>query len=86
MVGFVDDDPRLRRRRMQGVPVLGGLDEIEQLLGQTRPDVVLVTIPHARRERLDAVVSSCEKADVPCRFVRRELDLDPVVVMGAGVE
>jgi UDP-GlcNAc:undecaprenyl-phosphate/decaprenyl-phosphate GlcNAc-1-phosphate transferase len=86
VVGFVDDDPRLRRRRMQGVPVLGGLDEIEQLLGQTRPDVVLVTIPHAPRERLDPVVSSCEKADVPCRFVRRELDLDPVVVMGAGVE
>jgi UDP-GlcNAc:undecaprenyl-phosphate/decaprenyl-phosphate GlcNAc-1-phosphate transferase len=86
VVGFVDDDPRLRRRRMQGVPVLGGLDEIEHVLGQARPDVVLVTIPHAPRERLDAVVGSCEKADVPCRFVRRELDLDPVVVMGAGVE
>jgi FlaA1/EpsC-like NDP-sugar epimerase len=86
VVGFVDDDPRLRRRRMQGVPVLGGLDEIERVLGQARPDVVLVTIPLAPRERLDAVVSSCEKADVPCRFVRRELDLDPVVVMGAGVE
>jgi UDP-GlcNAc:undecaprenyl-phosphate GlcNAc-1-phosphate transferase len=86
VVGFVDDDPRLRRRRMQGVPVLGGLDQIERVLGQATPDVVLVTIPHAPRERLDAVVSSCEKADVPCRFVRRELDLDPVVVMGAGVE
>jgi UDP-GlcNAc:undecaprenyl-phosphate GlcNAc-1-phosphate transferase len=86
VVGFVDDDPRLRRRRMQGVPVLGGLEEIEQVLGRTRPDVVLVTIPHAPRKRLDAVVSSCEKADVPCRFVRRELDLDPVIVMGAGVE
>jgi UDP-GlcNAc:undecaprenyl-phosphate GlcNAc-1-phosphate transferase len=86
VIGFVDDDPRLRRRRMQGVPVLGGLAEIEQVLGQAKPDVVLVTIPHAPRERLDAVVSSCGKADVPCRFVRRELDLDPVVVMGAGVE
>jgi UDP-GlcNAc:undecaprenyl-phosphate GlcNAc-1-phosphate transferase len=86
VVGFVDDDPHLRRRRMQGVPVLGGLAEIERVLGEARPDVVLVTIPQAPRERLDAVVSSCGKADVPCRFVRRELDLDPVVVMGAGVE
>ena len=86
VVGFVDDDPRLRRRRMQGVPVLGGLAEIERVLVQARPDVVLVTIPHAPRERLDAVISGCGKADVPCRFVRRELDLDPVVVMGAGVE
>jgi FlaA1/EpsC-like NDP-sugar epimerase len=86
VVGFVDDDLRLRRRRMQGVPVLGGLDEVDRILGETRPDVVLVTIPDAPRERLDAVVSGCEKADVPCRFVRRELDLDPVAVLGAGVE
>ncbi len=86
VVGFVDDDPRLRRRRMQGVPVLGRLDEIERVIGQTRPDIVLVTIPDARREQLDAVVGGCEQAEVPCRFVRREVDLDPVVAMGAGVE
>ncbi len=86
VVGFVDDDPRLRRRRMQGVPVLGGLDEIDRVLSEAHADVVLVTIPHAARERLDAVVAGCERADVSCRFVRREVDLDPVAVMGAGVE
>jgi UDP-GlcNAc:undecaprenyl-phosphate GlcNAc-1-phosphate transferase len=86
VVGFVDDDPRLRRRRMQGVPVLGALHEIDRVLAEARPDVVLVTIPRAPRERLDAVVRGCERADVTCRFVRRELDLDPVVVMSAGVE
>jgi FlaA1/EpsC-like NDP-sugar epimerase len=86
VVGFVDDDPQLRRRRMQGVPVLGALHEIDRVLEQTRPDVVLVTIPQAPRERLDAVIASCERADVACRFVRREVDLDPVVVLGAGVE
>jgi hypothetical protein len=32
------------------------------------------------------VVSGCERADVACRFVRRELDLDPLVVLSAGVE
>jgi UDP-GlcNAc:undecaprenyl-phosphate GlcNAc-1-phosphate transferase len=86
VVGFVDDDPRLRRRRMQGVPVLGRLDEVERVLRETQPDVVLVTIPQAPRERLDAVIGSCEQADVTCRFVRREVDLDPLVVLGAGVE
>ena len=86
VVGFVDDDPRLRRRRMQGVPVLGRLDEIDDVLGRARPQVVLVTIPGAPRERLDAVVRGCERADVPCRFVRRQVDLDPLVVMGATAE
>ena len=86
VVGFVDDDPRLRGRRMQGVPVLGSLREIERVLSQLRPDVVLVTIPAAPRDVLDGVVRACEQAQVPCRFVRRDLDLDPVVAMGAAAE
>jgi UDP-GlcNAc:undecaprenyl-phosphate GlcNAc-1-phosphate transferase len=86
VVGFLDDDVRLRRRRMQGVPVLGGLDEVDRVIAMARPDVVLVTIPNGPRERLDAVVAGCERADISCRFVRRELDIDPLVVLGAAAE
>ena len=86
VVGFVDDDPRLRRRRLQGVPVVGGTSEIAHVLERTRPDIVLVTIPDAGRERLDAVVAACAAAGVTCRFVRRELDLDPVVFLGSAAE
>jgi UDP-GlcNAc:undecaprenyl-phosphate GlcNAc-1-phosphate transferase len=86
VVGFVDDDPRLRRRRLQGVPVLGNVDEIDRILASARPDAVLVTIPSAPRVRLDAVVSGCERAGVVCRFVKRETDLDPRVVLGAAAE
>jgi UDP-GlcNAc:undecaprenyl-phosphate GlcNAc-1-phosphate transferase len=83
VVGFVDDDPGFRRRRIQGVPVFGGLDEIGLALGRLAPDAVLVTIPDAPRTRLDGVVEACRRADVACRFVRREVDLDPSVVFGA---
>jgi FlaA1/EpsC-like NDP-sugar epimerase len=86
VIGFVDDEPRLRRRRLQGVPVLGRLDEIERVLAHARPDTVLVTIPEAPRERLDSLVRACVEADVSCRFVRREVDLDPLVVLGTAVE
>jgi UDP-GlcNAc:undecaprenyl-phosphate GlcNAc-1-phosphate transferase len=86
VVGFVDDDRRLAGKRLQGVPVLGGTAEIERVLSRVRPDTVLVTIPEAPRERLDLVVDACARAEVPCRFVRRETDLDPRVVLGATVE
>jgi UDP-GlcNAc:undecaprenyl-phosphate/decaprenyl-phosphate GlcNAc-1-phosphate transferase len=86
VVGFVDDDPRLLRRRLQGVPVLGGLTEIESTLARAKPDTVLVTIPDAPRERLGLVIDACTLADVPCRFVRRETDLDPRVALGATVD
>jgi UDP-GlcNAc:undecaprenyl-phosphate GlcNAc-1-phosphate transferase len=86
VVGFVDDDPVLRRRRLQGVPVLGGTFELERVLERARPDVVLVTIPDAPHERLNAIVAACAAAEVPCRFVRREVDLDPRVVLGSTAE
>jgi UDP-GlcNAc:undecaprenyl-phosphate GlcNAc-1-phosphate transferase len=86
VVGFVDDDPALRRRRIQGVAVVGDLAEIGWALGRLQPDAVLVTIPDAPRERLDAVVEACGRASVACRFVRREIDLDPAVVLGAALE
>jgi UDP-GlcNAc:undecaprenyl-phosphate GlcNAc-1-phosphate transferase len=85
VVGFVDDDAQLRGRRLQGVAVLGGTGELERILAAARPDVVLVTIPEAPRELLDEIVRLCSSADVPCRFVRREIDLEPDTVLGAVV-
>ena len=84
VVGFVDDDPRLHRRRLLGVVVRGGTLDMERILGTTKPDTVLVTIPGAAPERLDAVVRACSDAGIPCRFVRRDTDLDPLAVLGAA--
>jgi hypothetical protein len=47
---------------------------------------VLVTIPDAERVRLNLVIEACKRADVSCRFVRRHMDIDPAIVLGAVVE
>jgi FlaA1/EpsC-like NDP-sugar epimerase len=86
VLGFVDDNPRLRRRRVQGVPVVGGAHELPRLLEKLRPDIVLVTIPDAPRDHLNGIVTACRDAGVDCRFVRREIDLDPVVVLNTVAE
>jgi UDP-GlcNAc:undecaprenyl-phosphate GlcNAc-1-phosphate transferase len=86
VVGFIDDDTRFRHRRIQGVSVVANLDEIGWALGRLSPDAVLVTIPNADRLRLDLVVEACKRADVSCRFVRREMTVDPNVALGAAAE
>ena len=60
--------------------------EIAAIIERTAPDIVLVTIPDAPRERLNAIVAACDAAGVACRFVRRETDLDPRVILGASAE
>jgi UDP-GlcNAc:undecaprenyl-phosphate GlcNAc-1-phosphate transferase len=70
VVGFLDDNPRLRRRRVQGVPVLGTTADADAVLSSTRADEVVVTIPDADADRLDALARACGAAGVPQRVVR----------------
>jgi UDP-GlcNAc:undecaprenyl-phosphate/decaprenyl-phosphate GlcNAc-1-phosphate transferase len=81
VVGFVDDSPSLRGRRLNGVRVVATTAGIEQALTRARPDIVLVTIPDASRERLDAIVKACALHDITCRFVQRDANVDPRVIL-----
>jgi UDP-GlcNAc:undecaprenyl-phosphate/decaprenyl-phosphate GlcNAc-1-phosphate transferase len=83
VVAFVDDDPQLRRRRLSGIRVAGDTASLRSLLQRLQPDVVFVTIPDAPQERLEQIVSACSAQDVTCRFVRRDVDVDPRVVLAA---
>ena len=86
VIGFVDDDPALRRRRIQGTRVAGSIDEIGWVIGRFAPDAVLVTIPNAARDRLEAVLEVCGRAGIPCQFVRREIEVDPALVLDAAAK
>jgi FlaA1/EpsC-like NDP-sugar epimerase len=75
VVGFLDDNPRVRRRRILGVSVVGSLDEADRAVVNTRADEVLVSIPDAPSERLDHVTAAAAAAGIPCRLVRRHVEL-----------
>jgi UDP-GlcNAc:undecaprenyl-phosphate GlcNAc-1-phosphate transferase len=81
VIGFVDDDPALWRRRLQGVPVLGSCDEASRIVLEVQPDQVLVTIPSAPRERLEFVSDVCTRNGIPLRFVRRQIESEPLAAL-----
>ena len=84
VIGYLDDNLLLRRRRIQGVIVIGSLDDAARFV----PDVdeVLVTIPHAPVERLQPVLDACTGAGVSCRFVSRDTVLAPASLAEASAE
>jgi UDP-GlcNAc:undecaprenyl-phosphate GlcNAc-1-phosphate transferase len=77
VVGFLDDNPRLRRRRVQGVPVLGSIGDAQAVLESTGSDELVVTIPDAEGARLDDVARACRAAGVAHRVVRERAHAAP---------
>ena len=74
VVGFLDDNPNVRRRRVRGIVVLGALDEIATALESARPDEVLVTIPAADEAQVQTVIDACTAAGIACRLVHRHTE------------
>jgi UDP-GlcNAc:undecaprenyl-phosphate/decaprenyl-phosphate GlcNAc-1-phosphate transferase len=86
VVGFLDDNPAVRRRRVHGIVVLGGLDEVETTLQTAAPDEVLVTIPGADTGRLEHDTRACAEAGITCRTVHRRTETTIPSLVEAGVE
>lgn len=85
VVGFLDDNPRLRRRRVQGVPVLGATVDAGAALRSTHANELVVAIRDAPPERLEALGHACDAAGVALR-VARERPLAPPTPTSAVAE
>uniref|UniRef100_A0A7V4TGJ9 Polysaccharide biosynthesis protein n=1 Tax=Candidatus Caldatribacterium saccharofermentans TaxID=1454753 RepID=A0A7V4TGJ9_9BACT len=68
-VGFLDDDKAKQRHTLVGVPVLGGLDELSQVVHENRIDEVLIAIPSAPGEVVRKVVELARNSGVHCRII-----------------
>jgi FlaA1/EpsC-like NDP-sugar epimerase len=66
-IGFVDDDPRKRGDRINGVRVLGTTDDLAHVLRDNRPDEVLIAIPSAPGSVRQRILESCRAENVPVK-------------------
>jgi FlaA1/EpsC-like NDP-sugar epimerase len=66
-IGFVDDDPRKRNDRIQGIRVLGTTDELTQILRNNRPDEVLIAMPSAPGELRHKIVERTRGQRIPVK-------------------
>jgi FlaA1/EpsC-like NDP-sugar epimerase len=68
-IGIVDDDPRKRNLRVQGVRVLGTTADLPRLLREHRPDELIIAIPSASGEQRQRIVEIARDEGVPVKTV-----------------
>lgn len=74
-VGFLDDERGLHGAKVQGIPVLGGLDRIAELASSVAASLLVIAMPEASSERIRRVVTLCEQTKLPFRMVPKLQDV-----------
>ena len=63
-IGFLDDNPRLHGRKIQGYPVLGGRADLEEIIRKHDIKKVLVSFKHDGEEKAKEVRTWCLKKGI----------------------
>ncbi|HXW05569.1 MAG TPA: hypothetical protein VD833_10090 [Vicinamibacterales bacterium] len=81
-VGFLDDDDHKWRLRFEGIPVLGGLDRLEELVARHDVQEVLVSVRDLDSDRLAALLDRCAALGIRLRRMRFTIDeVRPPIVL-----
>jgi len=80
VVGFVDDDPGKRGRRLHGREVLGTIGELPGICAEKGAQELLIAIPSATGQQMRRIIGACRAAGVECKTIpnMRELLDSPV--------
>ncbi len=74
-VAIVDDDPRKQGRSMLGVPVVGDIANLPEVVRYFRADEVLIAIPSADQQLIHEIMQGAELAGVPLKVLPPVRDL-----------
>src|SRR5690606_8493585 len=74
-VGFLDDAAKLRGSHLQGLPVLGRVEDVGRIAPETAARLLVIAMPSIDAASMRRVVAACEGTGLPFRTVPRLDDL-----------
>jgi len=64
LVGFLDDNPRLRGRKIKGYPVFGGGESLGEIVRAHDIKTIVVSFKRARAEKASDIKTLCDRLDM----------------------
>jgi FlaA1/EpsC-like NDP-sugar epimerase len=74
-IGFIDDDRSKLHQTIHGVPVLGTVDEVGNILSKNGVDEIIIAIRSATATQMRRLVSACEASGLPSKILPTTCDL-----------
>lgn len=68
-VGFLDDDPLKHGTAIEGIRVLGSVDQLARIAEQRRARAIIVAVPSASTQVLRDIVTRAQEASLPVRVL-----------------
>ncbi|MHC5210589.1 MAG: polysaccharide biosynthesis protein [Planctomycetota bacterium] len=70
-VGFMDDDPGMRGKIVNGIPVLGSVSELPRFATQLRVQMALITIAAIDGRAMHGILQQCDLAGIQPKIIPR---------------
>lgn len=74
-VGFIDDDYRKQKLDILGLPVIGGINEIERAIQEFNIDNIVIAIPSLSKKDLNTIFKECAKTTAKTQILPMLEDL-----------
>jgi FlaA1/EpsC-like NDP-sugar epimerase len=75
VIGYLDDDTRLRGTQVRGLPVLGSIETLPGVAQEVDAELAIIAIPSATNQQMQKVVEICEQSGIEFRTLPTLNDL-----------
>lgn len=69
LVAFLDDSDDKKGRKVNGIPVLGGIEDIEDVVDSKNIDEIIIAIPSAKPAIINNIYERCSKTDCKVKIL-----------------
>ncbi|WP_026672870.1 polysaccharide biosynthesis protein [Alkalihalobacterium bogoriense] len=74
-IAYIDDDVSKQNLEILGIPVVGGIENIEQVVKENEIKNIIIAIPSLKREELNNIFNECSKTTAKTQIMPRIEDI-----------